>query len=49
MNAKLFQQAIVKFLGGLLLVGLLLFLRIRALPSSLCPLIPALPRAVSFR
>ena len=26
MNAKLFQQAIVKFLGGLLLVGLLLFL-----------------------
>ena len=26
MNAKLFQQAIVRFLGGLLLVGLLLFL-----------------------
>ena len=26
MNAKLFQQAIVKFLGGLLTVGLLLFL-----------------------
>ena len=26
MNAKLFQQAIVKYLGGLLLVGLLLFL-----------------------
>ena len=26
MNAKLFQQAVVKFLGGLLTVGLLLFL-----------------------